>query len=328
MSERVRWGILSTGGIAAQFTTDLLATGHVVAAVGSRSAASAAEFAESFGIGRAHGSYAELVSDPQVDAIYVATPHPFHAENARLALEHGKHVLVEKPFTLNAAEAEGLVALATERGLVLLEAMWTRFLPHMARLRELLADGAIGELRVLHADHVQNLPQDPNHRLQSPELGGGALLDLGVYPVSFAHDLFGTPDTVHAISTPTPTGVDRSTVIVLGWQGGKQALIHTALDMTLPNRAVLIGTEGRIELDPTWYNATTFRVYDADGTLVETVDGSVESRGMQYEAIELERLVTEGLAAGDILPPDETVAVMRTLDAVREQIGLVYPGGR
>lgn len=328
MSGRVRWGILGPGGIARAFTKDLLLAGHTVTAVGSRSEDSARAFADEFGIPNVHGAYDSLVSDPEVDAIYVATPHPFHVSGARLALEHDKHVLVEKPFTLNAREAEELVALAAERNLVVLEAMWTRFLPHMVRLRELVAEGVIGEVRLIQADHDQSLPLDPSHRLQSPELGGGALLDLGIYPVSFAHDIFGVPDVIHAISTPTPTGVDRSTSILLGWADGRQALLHTALDMARPNRAVLMGTKGRIEIEPTWYNAVDFTVYDADGAVVRTVSGAVEGRGMQYQAAELERLVAQGRLAGDILPPAETVAIMRTLDTIREQIGLVYPSER
>ena len=326
MTERLRWGILGTGGIARLFTSDLNLTGFTVSAVGSRTQETADAFAAAHGIPRAHGSYEALVSDPEVDAIYVSTPHPYHAEGALLALEHGKHVLVEKPFTINAPEARRVVDLAGEKGLVVLEAMWTRWLPHMVRVRELIASGALGEVRAVIADHDQRLPTDPTHRLQDPVLGGGALLDLGIYPVSFAWDVLGAPSSVHAISTPTATGVDRQTAIVLGYPGGEQALIHTLLDARGPSTAVVIGTEARIEIDPVWYTPTSFSLLDPADAVLERFEAEVPGRGMQFQAAELERLVADGVTAGEILPPEESVAIMGTLDEVRRQIGLRYPG--
>ncbi|MBN9139528.1 MAG: Gfo/Idh/MocA family oxidoreductase [Micrococcales bacterium] len=326
MSERLRWGILGTGGIARAFTSDLNLTGFEVAAVGSRTRQTAEAFAAEFGIPRAHGSYEELAADPEVDAIYVSTPHPYHAENALLALAHGKHVLVEKPFTLNAAEARRVVDLAEANGLVVLEAMWTRWLPHMVRVRELVASGALGEVRALIADHDQRLPLDPAHRIQNPALGGGALLDLGIYPVSFAWDVFGAPASVHAISSPTPTGVDRQTAIILGYPDGEQAVIHTQLDARGPSTAVVVGTEARIEIDPVWYTPTSFSLIDSADAVLERFEQQVPGRGMQFQAAELERLVADGVTAGEILPPAESVAIMGTLDEIRRQIGLRYPG--
>ena len=326
MTERLRWGILGTGLIARLFTSDLNLTGHVVTAVGSRTQESADAFAAEHGIPRAHGSYEALVADPEVDAIYISTPHPFHAEGALLALTHGKHVLVEKPFTLNAAEAREVVDLASANGLIVLEAMWTRWLPHMRRIRELLAAGALGEVRALIADHDQKLPTDPEHRLQNLQLGGGALLDLGIYPVSFAWDVFGAPASVHAISSPTPTGVDRQTAIIFGYPGGEQAVMHTQLDARGPSTAVIVGTEARIEIDPVWYNPTSFSLIDAADIVLERYELEVPGRGMQFQADELERLVAEGRSADDVLPPEETVAIMGTLDEIRRQIGLRYPG--
>jgi predicted dehydrogenase len=326
MTESLRWGILGTGWIAEQFVSDILASGLTVAAVGSRTQESADAFAGRFGIATAHPSYEALVADPEVDIIYVATPHPMHFENTELAVNAGKHVLVEKPFTLNAGQAEKLVDLAAENNIVVLEAMWTRWLPHMVRLREIIAAGTIGEVRTVIADHNQKLPSDPKHRINNPELGGGALLDLGIYPVSFAWDILGEPATVAAISTPTATGVDRQTAILLGYTGGQQAVLHTALDTLGPNAASVIGTKGWIALDGVFYAPTTFTVYDSEGAVVDTFDGAVSERGMQFQAWEAERLVAAGLGAADVLPPSETVGIMRTLDEVRRQIGLVYPG--
>jgi predicted dehydrogenase len=326
MTESLRWGILGTGWIAEQFVSDILASGFTVAAVGSRSDDSAAAFAEKFGIATAHGSYEALVADPGVDIVYVATPHPMHAENSTLAVNGGKHVLVEKPFTLNADEAEKLVDLAAEKNIVVLEAMWTRWLPHMVRLREILAAGTIGDVRTVIADHNQKLPSDPKHRINNPDLGGGALLDLGIYPVSFAWDVLGEPTTVNAISSATATGVDRQTAILLGYADGQQAVLHTALDTAGPNTAAVIGTEGWIAIKGTFYVPTSFTVYDSAGTVVEEFDIAVAERGMQFQAWEAERLVAAGATAGDVLPPSQSVAIMRTLDEVRRQIGLAYPG--
>ena len=326
MSEKLRWGIIGTGLIADLFVTDLLANGFTVSAVGSRTEGSAAAFAERFGIPTAHASYEALVADPEVDVVYVATPHPYHVANATIALEAGKHVLVEKPFTLNATEAASIVDLAEKNNLVVLEAMWTRFLPHMIRLRELIAEGVIGDVRTVMADHNQNLPSDPKHRLQDPHLGGGALLDLGIYPISFAWDMLGAPSSVSAIAAKTPTGVDRQTAVVLGYADGQQALIHTALDTAGPNAASVIGTKGWVAIDRVFYEPTAFTVYDLDGAIVERYESSVSDRGMQYQAAELERIVAAGLLAGDMLPPRETVGIMTTLDEIRAQIGLVYPG--
>jgi predicted dehydrogenase len=305
---------------------DLQANGRTVAAVGSRSQEKARGFADRYGIQAAHGSYAALVADEGVDAVYVATPHPEHAPNAELALRAGKHVLVEKPFTVNAAEAQSLVDLAASRRLVVLEAMWTRWLPTMVRLREVIASGIIGDVRTVIADHTQLVVKDLGSRMFDPVLGGGALLDLGVYPISFASDILGTPQSIAAVSAPTETGVDAQTSVVFGYDGGRSALIHTALDAKGPNAAALLGTEGRIALDPVWYEPTSFTVFGPRGEVVERYEKpEVHGRGMQFQAFELERLVAEGALAGEILSPAESVAVMATMDEIRRQIGLRYP---
>jgi predicted dehydrogenase len=323
----LRWGILSTGFIAETFVADLQANGFEVTAVGSRSAEKAQEFAERFGIPHAHGDYEALVADAEVDVVYVASPHPMHRDHAVLALNAGKHVLVEKAFTINESQAREVVELAETKGLIALEAMWSRWLPHMVRVREILASGGIGEVRSVLADHTQSLPSDPEHRVQNLELGGGALLDLGIYVVSFAWDMLGAPTSVHAISTPTPTGADARTSIVLGFDGDhKQAVLHAALDMAGPNTASVVGSEGWITIDRVFYDATSFTHYASDGSVLEHYESDLVGRGMQYQAWELERLVEEGHRPGDVLPPSETVAIMGTLDEVRRQIGLRYPG--
>ncbi|MFB2586898.1 Gfo/Idh/MocA family protein [Herbiconiux liukaitaii] len=325
MTETIRWGILGTGGIAASFVTDIQAAGLTVSAVGSRRAETAEAFAARFGIPAAHGSYEELAADPEVDVIYIATPHPFHAENALLAISHGKHVLVEKPFTLNAAEAERVVAAAADAGVALMEAMWSRFLPQMVRLREIVAAGTLGDVRTVLADHEQLLPSDPDHRLNAPELGGGALLDLAIYPVSFGVDVLGIPTRVLAHATMTATGVDRQTAIILEHEGGRQSVSHSALDTAGPVRAAVVGTKARIELERTWYAPSTFRVIDPEGEVLETFTPTAGEQGMRYEAFELERVIRAGERESPLLPHLETIAIMRVLDEVRTQIALRYP---
>jgi predicted dehydrogenase len=322
----LRWGILGTGGIAALQTSDLLANGFTVTAVGSRSQESADAFAAKWSIAAAHGSYEALVADPDVDAVYVATPHPFHHEHALLALSAGKHVLVEKPFTMNEAQARDIVTLAELNNLVVLEAMWTRYLPHMVRIRDLLRQGALGEVRTLISDHSQNLPKDPSHRINAPELGGGALLDLGIYPVSFSYDVFGAPTKIVASATMTATGVDAQTAMIFEYEGNQRALLVTALDALGPNTTVITGTEGRIEIDSVWYNPAVFRRYDRNNIEVERFEAAVIGRGMHFQAEELERLVAAGELNNTVLPLSQTIEIMATLDEVRRQIGLTYAG--
>ncbi|MEO6300916.1 MAG: Gfo/Idh/MocA family oxidoreductase [Paracoccaceae bacterium] len=325
MAEKIRWGILATGWIAELFVKDLLLTKHHVTAVGSRSQDSANRFAKEFGIKTAHGSYEALAADPNVDIIYIATPHPQHVAAAKLALNAGKHILVEKPFAINAIEAAEIVDLANAKGLIVLEAMWTRFLPHMRRIRQIIADGTIGEVRSITADHRQKLSDDPKHRLNALELGGGALLDLGIYPISFIWDILGKPVSIKASASFRETGADAQVATIFHFATGAIATTLSSSDSAGPNRASVVGTKGRIDIDQVWYSPTTFRVYGSDNALVETYDGAVEGRGMQFQADEAERLINAGLTAGEIMPPAQTVAIMRTLDEIRAQIGLKYP---
>ncbi|WP_405474555.1 Gfo/Idh/MocA family protein [Paenarthrobacter ilicis] len=320
----IRWGILGTGFIAGLQTKDLKENGFTVQAVGSRSLDSSKAFAGQYGVATAHGSYEDLVADPLIDVVYIATPHPMHHANALLALNAGKHVLVEKSFTMNVREAQEIVDLAGSKGLVALEAMWTRFLPHMIRIRDIIAAGTIGEVRKVVASHNQSLPQNPAHRLNDPALGGGALLDLGIYPISFAIDILGVPSGIKASATMSATGVDRQTAAIFDYDGGAQALVDCELDAASANRAMVIGSKGYIDIEHTWYNPVPFTVYGADGEAVDRYDQPVNSRGMQFQAAEMERLVKAGEPAGTILPPSESVAIMAAMDEIRRQIGLSY----
>lgn len=322
----VGWGILATGGIANAFTRDLVAHGHRVAAVGSRSADSARTFAAKWGIERAHASYDELLADPDVDIVYVATPHNFHAANATAALENGKHVLVEKAFTVNSAEARAVFETARARGLLAMEAMWTRFLPHMAYVRSVIEGGLLGDIRSLHADHTQRLPSDPAHRLNNPSLAGGCLLDVGVYPVSFAHDVLGDPVEVTGRGTLSDTGVDVCVTTVLRHRNDAVSTSYSSMETRGPNTAVVLGTEARIEIDSVWYFPAVVTVKDVTGHELGRFDEPVSGRGMQYQAAEAERLIAEGGVESPLMTHEQSIAVMTTMDAVREQIGVRYPG--
>lgn len=321
----LRWGILAPGGIARTFTKDLILGGFAVTAVGSRSLERSRAFAEEFGITHAYGSYDELVADPEIDAVYIASPHSFHAEQATLALDAGKHVLVEKPFTMTEDEARAVTSLAAERGLVALEAMWTRYLPHMRRVREIIAEGTLGEIVAVTADHTQNITVGPEHRMMDPQLGGGALLDLGIYPLSFAVDVLGLPDRIDATAQLTETGVDAQVSAVLSYHSGAMATTFSSMRGAGPNQASIIGTSARIDIDRVWYSATSFRVTATAGEMLEEFTSEVNGRGMHYQALELERLVAAGEIAGSILPPAESVDIMGVLDEVRRQVGVVYP---
>ncbi|WP_175410836.1 Gfo/Idh/MocA family protein [Streptomyces sp. TRM64462] len=327
MERKVRWGVLATGGIAASFTSDLLelADDAEVVAVASRTAESAKAFAERFGIPRAYGSWAELAADEDVDVVYVATPHAAHRAAAGLCLEAGKAVLCEKPFTLNVREAEELVALARERGAFLMEAMWMYCNPAIRRLAEVVADGAVGEIRTVHADFGLVAPDDPGHRLRDPAAGGGALLDLGVYPVAFAQLLLGEPDRVRADALLSPEGVDLNTGMLLGWDSGATALLSCSVVADTPLTASVTGTAGRIEFPRGFFFPEGFTLYREGRDPEEfRVDGRRDSLG--HEAAEVMRCLRAGATESPLVPLDGTLAVMRTLDAVRERIGVRYPG--
>ena len=324
------WGILAPGGIAAQFTHALRSfTRQRVVAVGSRSAERAQEFAARFDIPRAHDSYEALVADPNVAAVYVASPHSEHHAHALLAIEAGKHVLVEKALARNADEAKAMADAARDRGVLLMEAMWTRFLPRTDIVRQLLADGALGELHTLIADHGQALPSVP--RLHDPALAGGALLDLGVYPVSFACFALGLPGRVTGTGVLTPTGVDAQVSICLdrfAAHPNAQASLHTTLRVRTPTTAAICGTAARIELDGTsFYNPGRVRLVTPDGVATQSPAPELTGhQAMAYEGAHAAQLVADGLTASPWLPPDESVAIMGVLDDLRAQVGVRYPG--
>lgn len=321
MIEPLRWGLIGTGGIAATFAADLTFTESGRAtAVGSRRIDSANRFADRFDIPNRHASYEALVADPDVDVVYVATPHPMHHANALLALRAGKPVLVEKAFTMNATEAEELVTTARAARLFLMEAMWTRFLPHIAEIRRLLAEGALGEIVAVTADHGQWFARDSDFRLFAPELGGGALLDLGVYPVSFASMVLGKPDRIVTLIDPAFTGVDGQTSMLFGYPSGAHAVLTCTLSAKSPTRAAIVGTDARIEIDGDFYAPTSFDFISRAGERTR-FEASHQGRGLWHQAAEVARCLREGLLESPFMPLDESVEIMKTMDVVLAQAG-------
>ena len=284
--------------------------------MGSRTKGGAERFGTELNIPRRHASYEALVADPDVDVVYVATPHTSHHANAMLALEGGKPVLVEKPFTVNAGEARELIATARAKQLFLMEAMWTRFLPHVREIARLLDEEALGEIISVRADHGGWFAPDPTHRIFAPELGGGALLDLGVYAVSFASMVLGRPRRIAAIVGSAPSGVDAQVSMAFGYKNGAQALLHCTLLADLPNRATIIGTEGRIEVDGAFFAPTSFTVVPRQGE-PRRYEQAHHRRGLRHGAEEVSRCLRAGLFESPLMPLDESLEIMETLDQVR-----------
>ena len=324
--DSVRWGILGTGRIAHEFASGLRDTPDAeTLAVGSRTEDSASKFAASLGIPRHYPSYAELVSDPDVDVVYVATPHPFHAENVTLCLEAGKHVLCEKPMTVNAVQAERLMGLAREENLFLMEGMWTRFFPLMERVRHLISSGAIGEPRLLQVDFGFRAPFDPLQRLFNLDLGGGALLDVGVYCVSLSSMIFGPPDRVTGLAHLGETGVDEQSAAILEHDGERISTISISIRTATPQEAMIAGTEGRIKIHPDWWRPDTLTL-SRPGEEDESIEAPPTGNGFPHEAAEVMRCIGSGARESDVMPLRETLSIARTMDELRRQWGLVYPG--
>ena len=319
-----RWGILATGRIAGDFVSDLqLLPDAQVTAVGSRTLSAAQGFATRFGIGSAYGSWDELAASSDVDVIYVATPHSSHHAATMVCLSAGKAVLCEKPFTLDVATSLDLMTTARSRGLFLMEAMWMRCNPTIRHAQSLVADGVIGEVTHVTADFGVAGPFEPSHRLRAPSLGGGALLDLGVYPITLAHLFLGVPSGIVSWASLWPEGTDANTAVVLSYPSGAVATVHCGGLGETAQRATITGTLGRIEIDPPFWRTHGLTLV-ANGQTTR-VDLPMRGNGLGYEAEETMRCLKAGLTESPVIPHEATLDVMRTLDAVRLQIGVTYP---
>jgi predicted dehydrogenase len=321
----IRWGILGCGRIAGLFAEGLQAVPDAeLVAVGSRSAENAEAFGEKYGAARRHASYEALAADPDVDLVYVATPHQLHRESTLLCLNNGKGVVCEKPFAINSAETAEMIATAREKNLFLMEAMWTRFSPVMTAVRDLIASGAIGEVRMVSADFgFRATPPNP-HRLFDPAYGGGALMDVGVYVTSFASMILGTPSRVVSQLTIGEQGVDEQAAFILGYESGALAILSAAIRTSSPQVATVMGTDGRIDIHSLWWRPAAFTLVNPGKDPIH-FEPERTGNGYNYEAIEAGRCFREGLTESPVMPLDETVAIIATLDEIRRQAGIVFP---
>jgi predicted dehydrogenase len=320
-----RWGIAGTGKIADQFVADLA---HVpdaaVVAVGSRTLASADRFGAAMGIERRHGSYEELAADPDVDIVYVATPHSRHVDDTVLFLEAGKHVLCEKPLALSAAQADVISDAAERTNRFVMEAMWSRFLPAYIELVRLLDAGSIGEVRFVDGDFGFVHPVEPTHRLYDPALAGGATLDIGIYPVHLAHLVFGPPSSVVASGRLASTGVDAAIAAVLTHPGGGLSVVRAAIDTSLACTARVSGTLGAIDLPAMMHCPNQLMVRSVGQ--VSKVQAPLIGVGLHYQVAEVHRCLDAGLVQSPSWPLALSRSVLTTLDAIRAAVGVRYPG--
>jgi dihydrodiol dehydrogenase / D-xylose 1-dehydrogenase (NADP) len=324
--DKIRWGILAPGGIARKFALGLSYCDDAeLVAVASRAQERADAFGDEWGIPRRHGSYEDLAADPEVDVVYVATPHPFHKANSILCMEAGKAVLCEKPIGINARETEEMIACARANGVFLMEAMWTRFLPAIVRLREMLAAGLLGDVRMLKADFCFRSNGNPEGRLLNPDLGGGALLDVGIYPIAFAYMVFGgAPVEVTSLAHLGETGVDEQAGIVMRFEGDRLAVLTCGIEAAVPDEALVVGTEKWVRVQrPFWRTKGLTLGSGADEE--QTFDLPYEGNGYECEARHVMACLRAGRTDSDIMPLAESLSIMRTMDALRAAWGLRYP---
>lgn len=322
--KKTRWGIMGPGSIAHKFAQSLLSLENAeLVAVGSRDLGRAREFGAKYGALRCYGSYEEFVSDPDIDVVYVATTHQAHYQCAMMCIEAGKAVLCEKPFTINSKQTQELVDAARKHRVFLMEAMWTRYLPAIVKLRETLSTDVIGEIRMIKADFAYVGNQDPKGRLRNPMLAGGALLDLGVYPLYFSAMVFGTrPEKILTAALIGETGVDEQCTFTLVYSRGRLAVLSAAVSTYLPDDAYILGTKGYIKI-PGFWHAQSFEIHV--GGELETINLPYISTGYAHEALEVMKCLEEGKKESPIMPLDETVALTKIMDEIRGQWGLKYP---
>jgi predicted dehydrogenase len=320
------WGILGTGFIARKMAEALpFVPQSRLYAIGSRNHETAREFASQYGVEKYYGGYEKLVGDPSVDIVYIATPHNLHYENTVMCLDHDKHVLCEKPFAVNGHEVRRMIAKAKEKKCFLMEALWTRFLPNLIKVKEMVDENRIGKIRLLKADFGIHIPFDPNHRLYNKELIGGSLLDLGIYPLFLSLLLLGKPKIIRAIAGIGPTGVDSSCSFTLGFDGDTLAVMYSSAIVQTDITAAIYGENGTIVFDPWWYMPVPAKLITKEGKTIP-ISEKAEGNGYNYEAAEMIRCLEAGEIQSEMMSPDFSLLLINTLDAIRKEIGLVYEG--
>lgn len=322
---QLRWGFLGTGWICDVVAADFAGTDMKIQAVGARSLASAQAFAAKFNIPNVHEGYQALVNDPEVDIIYIGTPNQLHLEHAKLALNAGKHVLLEKPFAINADQTKEIIEFARSKNLFLMEAMWARFLPMHDAIFKVISDGMIGDVVNIMSDMGHYLPREENHeRLYVKELGGGATLDLSIYSVSFIVRALGLPNRITARSFNNAEGVDTYSAGIMEFDGGKSAIFQSSVTTTGPVSLAIAGTKGHIEVQGRFYEQTSFKVFNNDRKQIHSYDEDVFGTGRQYQALEVERCIKAGLTESPRITLDDSIKIMQLLDQIREQIGVKF----
>ncbi len=324
----IRWGILGTGAIAQKFASDLsLVEGAELVAVASRTKESAERFAKTFHTEYYHDSYESLALNEHVDVIYIATPHSLHYENSILCLKDGKAVLCEKPFAMNARQAEEMISLAKEKNLFLMDALWTKFLPHFTKMQEMIKLGLIGDIRTVMVNFGFKSEASSSHRLFNPLLGGGSLMDIGVYNVFLALNILGKPDEIEARMTPASTGVDEQCAVLFRYRNGAMAQLISSLSANLPTEADICGTEGRIKLATKFYEpSSTIEFYSGSNSEMRAVNIQREPGfGYQYEARHVCESIRNGITESPVVPFSDILLLIETLDLIRQKAGIYYP---
>ena len=323
----IKWGILGAGRIARKFASDLkLVTDAELIAIGSRSQETAETFGDEFSIKYRHDSYEALVENPEVDVIYIATPHNLHNENTLLCLQHNKAVLCEKPFAMNARQAKMMIDLAKEKNLFLMEARWTMFHPHYKKMHEMIGQGLLGDIRSVLINFGFKPVSPVPARLFDPALGGGTLMDIGIYNVFMAMSILGKPDIIEASMTPAPTGVDEQCAILFKYNNGAMAQLFSSFSSNMATEADISGTEGRIRLTSRFYEPSAIiEYYHKYVDSREVIPVAKEAGfGYQYEARHVNDCLKRGLTESDIIPFADTLLLMETLDKIREIAGIHY----
>ncbi|MBN2008922.1 Gfo/Idh/MocA family oxidoreductase [candidate division KSB1 bacterium] len=326
MKNPIKWGILATGYIAQKFADDF---SHVqnaeLAVVASRTLVAARQFAEKFSIPQAFGSYEQLIEHTDVDVIYVATPHVYHYNLMMKCLDAGKAVLCEKPFTINAGQTHEVIQKAKANKLFLMEGLWTRFQPVAERVNELISNNAIGLPHMMSANLGFRCDASPGGRLLNPELGGGALLDVGIYAINWAYMIFGAPNNIVSLPVMGSTGVDETSAMVLGYDSGQLATLYSTIKVNPPQRAIIVGEAGQIIIDGPLYKPTGLQLV-IEGKSTRSIDISFPGHGLHYEANAVTQCIQEGKTECERMPLSETLSIMQTMDTIRQQWNFKYPG--
>ena len=315
---------MGTGWISSTVATDFRLADLHIRAVGSSDPAKAHAFAREFDVPIAHGSYAELAADPEVDVVYVTLLNQAHFDGAMLAIEHGKHVLVEKPFMMTSAQAASVAAMANKQGVFAMEAMWSRFTPSQRALKQALLDGIIGTPHTISAQYGEDLTN--KQRVWVPEQGGGALMDLGVYPLAFVLNMFGPAESVQATAVLSEHYIDSSIAVNTTHTQGRLGSFISTISASSRPCATILGSKGRIEVWDKLWGQAPWQVFSTAGDLVHDYNDTVPGTGRQYQALEVERCINAGLLESPLMPLDESVRIMSYIEDIRHQTGIRIEG--